>query len=67
MVDDLALGLAEALAERLHEIVRKDEWGYAPDEALTPDDMLKVKYQVRPFLGVGGSGLWGGKRGQGWG
>jgi 5-methyltetrahydrofolate--homocysteine methyltransferase len=45
MAEALADRLAEAFAEKLHEIVRKDEWGYAPDEHLTPDDLLKVKYQ----------------------
>lgn len=27
--------------------MRKELWGYAPDEALSGDDLLKVKYQVR--------------------
>ena len=39
--------LAEAFAEKLHELVRKELWGYAPQEALSGEDLLKVKYQVR--------------------
>ena len=46
MAEALADRLAEAVAEKLHEDVRKDYWGYAPDEKLSPDDLLKVKYQV---------------------
>lgn len=51
MAEALADRLAEAFAEKLHELVRRELWGYAPDEALSVDDMLKVKYQVS-----GGSG-----------
>jgi hypothetical protein len=29
------------------QVVRRDLWGYAPDESLNVDDLLKVKYQVR--------------------
>jgi 5-methyltetrahydrofolate--homocysteine methyltransferase len=47
MAEALADRLAEAFAEKLHELVRRELWGYAPDEALSVDDMLKVKYQVR--------------------
>lgn len=47
MAEALADRLAEAFAEKLHEMVRKDMWGYAPQESLSVDDMLKVKYQVR--------------------
>jgi len=44
--------LAEATAEYLHEKVRKDYWGYAPDESFNPDDLFKVKYQgIRPAIG----------------
>jgi 5-methyltetrahydrofolate--homocysteine methyltransferase len=49
-----ALGdrLAEALAEHLHELVRKDYWGYAPDEALSNEDLIAEKYQgIRPAPG----------------
>ncbi|KXZ53639.1 METH3 protein [Gonium pectorale] len=52
MAEALADRLAEALAERLHELVRREYWGYAPDEALSVEDMLKVKYQgIRPAPG----------------
>ncbi|GFR43189.1 hypothetical protein Agub_g4181 [Astrephomene gubernaculifera] len=52
MAEALADRLAEALAEKLHEDVRRDYWGYAPDERLSVDDMLKVKYQgIRPAPG----------------
>jgi 5-methyltetrahydrofolate--homocysteine methyltransferase len=46
MAEALADRLAEAYAEKLHEMVRRELWGYAPDEDLSVDDMLKVKYQV---------------------
>ncbi len=45
MVEALADRLAEAFAEKLHQIVRKDLWGYAPDEDFSTEDLLKVKYQ----------------------
>ena len=48
----LADRLAEAFAERLHERVRKTLWGYAPDEALTNDELTREKYRgIRPALG----------------
>lgn len=48
----LADRLAEAFAEVLHEEVRKKYWGYAPDEQLSVEQMLKVKYQgIRPAPG----------------
>jgi hypothetical protein len=53
MAEALADRLAEAFAEKLHELVRRELWGYAPDEALSVDDMLKVKYQVRVYGGWG--------------
>ena len=44
--------LAEAIAEYLHEKVRKEYWGYAPDESLSISDLYKVKYQgIRPAVG----------------
>lgn len=49
-----ALGdrLAEAYAEKLHLDVRTTIWGYAPEEKLDTDDLLKVKYQgIRPAPG----------------
>jgi 5-methyltetrahydrofolate--homocysteine methyltransferase len=40
------------LAERLHTEVRKEHWGYAPDETLSVDEMLQVRYQgIRPAPG----------------
>jgi 5-methyltetrahydrofolate--homocysteine methyltransferase len=50
MAEALADRLAEAYAEKLHEMVRRELWGYAPDEDLSVDDMLKVKYQVRNVM-----------------
>ncbi|CAN5430210.1 methionine synthase [soil metagenome] len=48
----LADRLAEAFAERLHERVRKTIWGYAPDEALTNDELTREKYRgIRPAPG----------------
>jgi len=44
--------LAEATAEYLHEQVRKTDWGYAPDESHTPQELLKGHYQgIRPASG----------------
>ncbi len=52
MLEALADRLSEAFAELLHLQVRKDYWGYAPDENLTLDDLLKVNYQgIRPAIG----------------
>jgi 5-methyltetrahydrofolate--homocysteine methyltransferase len=48
----LADRLAEAFAEKLHEIVRKDLWGYAAGENLAIDDVIGEKYQgIRPAAG----------------
>jgi 5-methyltetrahydrofolate--homocysteine methyltransferase len=48
----LADRLAEALAEKLHELVRKEYWGYAANETLSINEMLHVKYQgIRPAPG----------------
>ena len=52
MLKALADRLAEACAEWLHEMVRKEEWGYAEDEALDREALLKEQYQgIRPALG----------------
>ncbi len=52
MVKALADRLAEAFAERLHERVRREFWGYAADEALTPTDLIGEKYRgIRPAPG----------------
>ncbi|HAT35693.1 MAG TPA: methionine synthase, partial [Rhodospirillaceae bacterium] len=48
----LADRLAEAFAERMHERVRTDLWGYAPDEAFSNDELIKEKYRgIRPAPG----------------
>lgn len=52
MVKALADRFAEAFAERLHELVRKDFWGYQPDENLENQDLIREKYQgIRPAPG----------------
>lgn len=52
LVQTLCDRLAEAVAERLHEEVRKTIWGYAPDEQLTIDELLVENYQgIRPAVG----------------
>ncbi|MEZ5645975.1 MAG: methionine synthase [Burkholderiaceae bacterium] len=48
----LADRLAEAMAECMHHRVRTDLWGYAADEALSNDELIKEKYQgIRPAPG----------------
>ncbi|MBA8885969.1 5-methyltetrahydrofolate--homocysteine methyltransferase [Dokdonella fugitiva] len=52
MLKALADRLAEAFAERLHERVRREFWGYAPDEALGNDQLIAEKYRgIRPAPG----------------
>jgi 5-methyltetrahydrofolate--homocysteine methyltransferase len=52
MLKAIADRLAEAFAERLHQRVRTELWGYAPDETLSVDDMIAEKYQgIRPAPG----------------
>jgi 5-methyltetrahydrofolate--homocysteine methyltransferase len=52
IVKALADRFAEAFAEYLHEQVRRELWGYAPDEALPNDDLIAEKYQgIRPAPG----------------
>ena len=52
MLKALADRLAEAFAEYLHEKVRKEDWGYASDEVLSNDDLIKEKYKgIRPAPG----------------
>lgn len=52
MAQLLADRLAEAAAERMHEQVRKEYWGYAKDENLSIPDMLVEKFQgIRPAVG----------------
>ena len=48
----LADRFAEAFAERMHERVRKEFWGYATDEVLGNEDLIKERYQgIRPAPG----------------
>jgi 5-methyltetrahydrofolate--homocysteine methyltransferase len=48
----LADRLAEAFAERLHQYVRTTLWGYAPDEQLTNEALIKEQYRgIRPAPG----------------
>jgi len=52
LLDALADRLAEAFAELIHLKIRKTLWGYSPDEKLSLDDLLKVRYQgIRPAPG----------------
>jgi len=52
MVKALADRFAEAFAELLHAEVRKDYWGYAPDESFTNQELISEKYQgIRPAPG----------------
>ena len=52
MVSALADRLAEAFAERMHQRVRKEFWGYASDEAFVARDLIAEKYRgIRPAPG----------------
>ena len=52
MIKAVADRFAEALAEMMHEKVRKELWGYAKDEQLQNDDLIKETYQgIRPAPG----------------
>jgi 5-methyltetrahydrofolate--homocysteine methyltransferase len=52
MAKALADRLAEAFAERMHELVRKEYWGYAKDEHLSNEDLIKEEYAgIRPAPG----------------
>ncbi|EGQ8068583.1 methionine synthase [Vibrio parahaemolyticus] len=52
MIQAVADRLAEAFAEYLHERVRKEIWGYAADENLSNDELIREKYQgIRPAPG----------------
>ncbi|MFV0333540.1 MAG: methionine synthase [Tropicimonas sp.] len=52
LVKALADRIAEALAEMLHERVRRDFWGYAPDEAFDPQALIAEPYAgIRPAPG----------------
>ncbi len=52
MLQALADRLAEAFAELLHAHTRKSFWGYAPEEILAPEELIKETYQgIRPAPG----------------
>jgi 5-methyltetrahydrofolate--homocysteine methyltransferase len=52
LLESLADRLAEAFAERLHQRVRKEFWGYAPDEHLDNEALIGEQYQgIRPAPG----------------
>lgn len=52
MLKAIADRFAEAFAERMHERVRKEFWGYAANEKLDNDSLIKEKYQgIRPAPG----------------
>ena len=52
MVKALADRFAEAFAERMHQLVRKEFWGYAPDEAFSNDELIREEYRgIRPAPG----------------
>ena len=52
LVKALADRFAEAFAEKMHEEVRRDYWGYAADETLEPEDLIGETYRgIRPAPG----------------
>lgn len=52
MVKALADRLAEAFAEKLHKMVRTDYWGYAKEEELDNESLIREKYRgIRPAAG----------------
>ncbi|PST84243.1 methionine synthase [Pedobacter yulinensis] len=52
MTKALADRLAEAFAEKMHELVRKEYWGYARGENLSNEDLIKEQYAgIRPAPG----------------
>jgi len=52
MAKALADRLAEAFAERMHAVIRREYWGYAVDETLDNDALISEKYQgIRPAPG----------------
>jgi 5-methyltetrahydrofolate--homocysteine methyltransferase len=52
LLESLADRLAEAFAERLHQRVRTEFWGYQADENLTSEDLIKERYDgIRPAPG----------------
>ncbi|MES2689103.1 MAG: methionine synthase, partial [Bacteroidota bacterium] len=52
MIKAIADRLAEAFAEKMHELVRKEYWGYAKNETLSTEDLIREEYQgIRPAPG----------------
>lgn len=52
LVKTLGERLAEAAAEKVHETIRKEIWGYVKDEKLTMEELLNEDYQgIRPAVG----------------
>ncbi|KAB0267043.1 methionine synthase [Microvirga brassicacearum] len=52
LVKALADRIAEAFAERMHQRVRQEFWGYAPNETLTNEDLVREEYDgIRPAPG----------------
>ena len=52
LLEAIADRFAEALAEKMHELTRKVFWGYAADESLDNNDVIREKYQgIRPAPG----------------
>ena len=52
LLESIADRLAEAFAERMHERVRKEFWGYQPDEHLDNDELIGERYVgIRPAPG----------------
>jgi 5-methyltetrahydrofolate--homocysteine methyltransferase len=52
MIRILGDRIAEAAAELIHERIRKEYWGYSPDENLSADNLFKSKYRgIRPAPG----------------
>jgi 5-methyltetrahydrofolate--homocysteine methyltransferase len=52
MIKAIADRLAEAFAEKMHELVRTEHWGFASNEQLTDDEIIREKYNsIRPAPG----------------
>ncbi|HEX5985211.1 MAG TPA: vitamin B12 dependent-methionine synthase activation domain-containing protein, partial [Nocardioides sp.] len=52
LLESLADRLAEAFAERMHELVRRELWGYAADESLDNEGLIRERYRgIRPAPG----------------
>lgn len=52
LVKALADRLAEALAEKMHHQIRTNDWGYAQDESLSPEELIQERYRgIRPAAG----------------